>query len=133
MMMSARPMHVAVRELLAGGLANVRDLDVEVERFARKWMVHVHGDHVALQAHDRRDTRLAARSLCLELHARRDLVAAERSTRHLLDEFLVALAVTVGRRNLDVELVARRLALELLLEPRDDVSVTVNVGERLAT
>jgi hypothetical protein len=72
-------------------------------------------------------------SLCLELHARRDLVAAERSTRHLLDELLVALAVTVGRRNLDVELVARRLALELLLEPRDDVPVTVNVGEGLAT
>ena len=56
----------------------------------------------------------------------------EGPARDFLDEVLAELAVTVGGRDFDRQLVAGVLAFELALESRHQVAVPVKIGKRLA-
>ena len=56
--------------------------------------------------------------------------SAESLLRHDLHQALVAQAIRPLRRDGDVELVAGGLAVERLLEARDDVALAVQVAER---
>ena len=56
----------------------------------------------------------------------------QRTTRHALDQILVELAVTIGGRDLHIELVAFALAFQLALQARNEVAVAMDIGERLA-
>src|SRR3546814_12779624 len=92
-MMATSAMHVSMLHLFGSRGAYVGDLDVEVQILAGKWMVAVHGDHVAGDARHRHAHR-TLRTVSLEAHAgRAGLDALTRATRKLLDTRGLALDV----------------------------------------
>ena len=55
------------------------------------------------------------------------------ASRYALDQAVVARAIALGRRDHDGERGTVRLALERLLQTRNQIAVALDVGERLAT
>src|SRR3546814_12217025 len=105
-MMATSAMHVSMLHLFGSRGAYVGDLDVEVQILAGKWMVAVHGDHVAGDARHRHAHR-TLRTLSLEAHAGLDVLdALKRAPWHLLDQRVIAFAVVLGRHDLGGQLVA---------------------------
>ena len=76
--MSARPVDVAVRQLFLGRGAHFGDLDVEIEILTRERMIAVDRDHVADDLRDRHGARAAFR-LRVQLHADVEVADALRA------------------------------------------------------
>src|SRR3546814_3580702 len=126
----ALAVHVAVLQLLGGGLAHVDDLDVEMQVLAGHRMVegdvdHAHAD--LLDGHRARPEVVVKHNL----HARRQALFAEVLLRHALDHAFALLAVGLGGRHLDGELLAGLAAFHRLLQPRDDVALAGPARTRL--
>src|SRR4051812_27289983 len=93
MLVPTGAMHVTVGELFGSRVADVDDLDVEVERRAGERVIGVDGDVVALHVDDGDDGR-AVLSLRLELHAGANVLnPGEGAARHLLNQPLVFLSI----------------------------------------
>lgn len=123
---------MAMRELIFRRGAHAFDRHVEIELLTRERMVAVDRDHVAGDVRDGDRARALIR-LGLELHADVDIAnALEGTTRNLLHERLVVLAVPFRGRELDAHRIARRFAFERALEARDQVAVAMQIRERFA-
>lgn len=122
---------VAVRQFFFARLADVGDLDGEVQRLAGERVVAVDGDVVALDlAHGHVDGALVVAAL--ELHARLEVFhALECRARHHLDQFRVARAVAFLGCHVDLELVTGRAAFQCLFQARHDMAFAMDVGQRL--
>src|SRR5215470_5596481 len=130
-MMTAWPVHMPVGELLLGGGAHRCDLDLEVKVLAGERMIAIERHHVATCLGDGDGTR-ALRRLRLEPHADAYLADAfERAPRYALHELAVVLAVAIGRGNLQLHAIARTLSRQLALEPRDKLTVAMQIRKRL--
>jgi hypothetical protein len=128
---TAGAVHVTVRELLGGRVANVDDLDLEVQRLTGERMVAVDLRIVALHGFDDEHVRAGAR---LELNARPDarLAAGQLPHGHVSDQAGLMEPVAFLGSNADLELRADGLPLERLLQPGDDVASAVQIRERSA-
>lgn len=131
-MVSARPVNVSVREFFFGRITNVRDFYVEAQRQAGKRVVGVDRDLFIGNSNDGDDLR-TCRTLSLELHSDDDVrLLRKAGTGNGLNHFFVALSVSVGGVDADLETVADSLALEFGFETGNDVAGTMEVDERLS-
>ena len=130
-MMTAGSVHVAVREFFLGGSPHGGHFDLEVEVLARERMVTIERYHVARKLRDRDGTR-TVRGLSLQVHPHPHVAdTLERAARHALHELRVVLAVTFGRSDRDLQPIADGATRQLTLESRDQLPVTVQIGEGL--
>src|SRR5690606_37794836 len=68
----------------------------------------------------------------LELHARLDRVdALEGFARHVLDQRFDALAIGLGRLDIDSQRITGATAFQRLLQARDDVPADVEIAQRM--
>src|SRR5688500_3750603 len=97
MVMPARPVGVAVGEFLGGGVADVHDLHVEIQRLPGERVVGVHGDVLVVHGDDGDDAGAVA-ALGGELHAGTDVgYACEPLARDGLNEGRILPAVGLVR------------------------------------
>src|SRR3546814_19876241 len=97
-MRATSSMYVSMLNLFGRRGSYVGELDVEVQILAGKWMVAVHGDHVAGDARHRHAHR-TLRTLSLDAHAGLVVLdALKRATWHLLDQRVIAFPIPEQRR-----------------------------------
>lgn len=129
MMVTARTVDVTVGQFFAGGIADSRDFDGEVQGEAGHRMVAVQNDFVAVHVDDR-DQLHAPGRLRLELHPGENLGGAmEGAFWHGLHHLVIAFAIAVGGRYRNLEGVAHRVARQGAFEAWDDVAQAVEVGK----
>jgi len=131
-MVAAGSVHVTVREFFLRRSANFDDLDFEIQMLACEWMIAVHSHRVTLDLRNRNGA-IAIIGMSLKLHA--DFKrggGAESGTWHLLNQGIILLTVPVGGCDADFQFIARFLALQLALEARDQVAVTLQENECIA-
>ena len=124
---TAGPVNVAVRDLFLGGVADAHHFDVKMKFFARQWMIGIYGDGFQSGFCYSDDRSLVG----LELHPLFNFLIPERGARHFLNEAVVANTVTFFRRDLQLQFVAFGFAFETFFHPCDEVSTSVEIGERL--
>jgi hypothetical protein len=131
-MMTARTVHVAVRDFFFSRFAHFLNFNVERQILSRERVVAINRHHVALDLSHRHHAR-ASIGLHLKLHSDLDVRnAAKRTTRYFLDQRLVVLTVRFGCDNLHLQLVAGLFALELTLQSWNEIAIALEVRERIA-
>src|SRR5215469_9465537 len=130
-MVTAGPVHVTVRELFLGRRSHRSHLDLEVEVLAGERVIAIECHEVAIHPRDRHRTR-TLRGVSLQPHADPHVAdALQCAPRYLLHEAVVVFPVTIGWRDLHLQPVTGLATCQLVLEPGDEIAVTVQVRERL--
>lgn len=131
-MVSARPMDMAVVAFLIGRGTHFANLDVEVERHAGQRMIAVNGHLVADNLGDD-DCLLAELTLGMELHSFLKLLAALDLIGGNDGNILgIVNAVSFFGRNANLEGIAGLLALHRLFKARNDLPFALDIGQRFA-
>ena len=131
MVVTARPVHMTMREFFLAGRTHIGHFDVEVQGLPGQRMVTVdmHGLAIDL-GHGHIDHAL--RTLTLELHAGLNVLhTLERFARQFLHQFRVMHAVAFGGCYIDFELIASDASCHHLLQTRHDLAGAMQIGERL--
>jgi hypothetical protein len=128
--MPAWTVHVTVVDLLLCSGTNVRELDVEVEGLARKWVVGVEGNVLLGELNNARWNLISLRGHKLNDEAYRDIgwevaLRTRKSDYHLL----ISLAVSLRWSDLDLERGARCLTYKGVLKTWNDLRVAVEIHE----
>src|SRR5580698_8291696 len=130
--MSADTVDVAVLQLLGGRGPDADYLDIEVQCLVGQGMVAVERHHVADHRRDREYAQALVR-LSLELHALANLARPlQRPLGNALHQRRVADAVALIRSERDRDRIAILLSFEGFFQARDNISMTLDVGEGLA-
>jgi hypothetical protein len=103
--MTAFAVHVTVLEFLGRGFAHFDEFDREMQILAGHRMVEVHVDHAHADLLDRHRARAEVR-VEDDLHARLQRLAFEVLLRDALRQALALLALGLGGRHVDLDLLA---------------------------
>lgn len=128
--MAARPMGVPVGELLFRGIADLGDLNLEVEILARERMVPVDGNmSVADRGHDH-DLHVALSRISVEAIANLNIRLGDLGTRHFDHQLIFIFSVGLGGFDCHCFFIAFFKALKGGLKAWDDLADSLKVAER---
>ena len=121
--MTTCAMHMAVGDLLVGGIANFDHFHVEIQGYTRQRMVSIDRDGFQSDIGDGNYAALVGG----ETHAGLHILVAESGSGYFLDEVLIFLAISLVRIDLYVELFTLRLSFETLFHSRNKVPGSVEI------
>lgn len=124
---------VAVINFLRGGCANFANGDIEVKVLPRERVVAIDHHIGVIDRANGKHLRAAVWHLRLK-HGTGSNFGISRELRagDFFEELFIDLAVSLGSRNFDLEVIADRLAVEFALESLNDVPMSVEISEWLA-
>ncbi len=134
MVVSAYAMRMAVREFLRRGFANAHDLNVKMELCACERVIEVEGHIIAIDVRDHGNS-MALACVYLHLHAHLKLftvTALKAAERHEVYHLLIVLTIGISRGDDSFHLVTGRFPFQFAFQAGNEVSNTLNVGQRVA-
>lgn len=134
MVMSTRPMDMAVGKLLLRCLPHIGDLHVEMQCDTSQRVVPVQCDDTIVNTDNGEHAHIALfGGTRLELHAGFHVLSAKTIHRHLVDQGGIQLTITFSSRYYGHHLVSGLASFKLPFQTRHYHLVSLNVGEGIAT
>ncbi len=132
-MIAAIAVHVTMHFFFIGGVTDSDDFDREEKVLAGQRMVAIDGDSRLIDG-GHGDGHAALRGLCLELHARFDVIDALKGfARNLLHHEVVMFAIAFGSGHFNIEFVAGLFADKSVFQARYDLADAMQIGQRRMT
>ena len=133
MIVSARTMNVSVVDFFFTGVAHIHNLYIKMQCLAGERVIAVNGNFIIGDVGNR-DQGFTAIGAGMKPHSDFEFIRTFKTvTRYFLYEFVHSLPVGIFRGNGDLELIARALAFQRLLETRNQIARTMQVGKRILT